>query len=80
LIKFNFKTIEKKSFLQSENVFDNIEKLTQTVFRHKNKKLSSVQMPLSDFGIDVNLRAHHLSPDVLIDILKRKNNVLNPIV
>ena len=73
LVKFRFKpTKTATDFIKCPEAFDKLESLTQKLFRHKNKKLDSIQMPWSDLGIDPNLRPHHLSPEDLIAILRDK--------
>lgn len=77
LVKFKFKSFDHiAKFVDSKNFFDNMERLTQKIFRHKNKKLDSIQMPWAEFGIDSNLRPHHLSPENIINILQNHKNEL----
>ena len=72
LVKFQFKPLNKLSDIMStKNLFNDLESLTRKIFRHKNKKLDSVQLPWSELGIDTNLRPHHLSPENLIKILRK---------
>jgi 16S rRNA A1518/A1519 N6-dimethyltransferase RsmA/KsgA/DIM1 with predicted DNA glycosylase/AP lyase activity len=72
LVKFEFKHFnnlcESKN---AESFFDDLESLSRTIFRHKNKKLGTVQLPWSELGIDFNLRPHHLSPETIVNILNR---------
>ncbi len=69
LVKFKFKPKDCiSSYFEAQNAFEKLESLTQKVFRHKNKKLSSIKFPWAELGIDPNLRPHHLSPEDLIKI------------
>lgn len=69
LVKFKFKPKECISpYFETQNAFEKLESLTQKVFRHRNKKLSSIKFPWAGLGIDPNLRPHHLSPESLIKI------------
>lgn len=73
LVKFKFKPNENfNDSFKIENVFEELESLTQKIFRLNNKKLSSIQLPWAEIGIDSNLRPHHLSPEDLIRILRSK--------
>lgn len=72
LVKFKFKSVDHiASFANSSNFFDNMEDLTGKIFRHKNKKLDSVPIPWAEFGIDSNLRPHHLSSKNIIDTVHK---------
>lgn len=73
LVKFKFKSFDNiSSFVNDDEIFfKRFEDLTQKVFRHKNKKLDSVNLPWAELGIDSNLRPHHLTPEDFIKILNR---------
>lgn len=71
LVKFRFKSSKFiKSLNASEKLFLDLESLSGKLFRHKNKKLGSVDLPWAELGIDSNLRPHHLSPENFIGVIK----------
>lgn len=76
LVRFRFKPLSStRSLEDSQNLFDELEGLTRKFFRHKNKKLESVNLPWAELGIDPNLRPHHLTPEILVNLAGKYESV-----